>query len=94
MGDLYDLLPYLSRYAKHLSVEQQKDVVGRMEPILRKMAESQMGRDRYRELTENLNTLGKCCPPGKALATQLVADFRTKYRNRPAMLDELSKFKL
>ena len=93
MGDFYDLLPYLNRYAKHLSVEQQKDVVGRMEPILRKMAENQMGRDRYRELTEKLNTLGKCCPPGRALATQLVADFRVKYRNRPAMLDELSKFK-
>lgn len=93
MGDFYDLLPYLSRYAKHLSMEQQKDVVSKMEPILRKTAESQMGRDRYRELTEQLNTLSKCCPQGRALATQLVADFRMKYRNRPAMLDELSKFK-
>lgn len=92
MKEQYGLLSYISRYAKLLSSEQQKDVVGKMTLLLRKQAANQMGRDRYRELTNDLKTLRKSCKVGERLSQELVSEFKEKYRNRPAMLDELSKF--
>ena len=87
-----DLLSALSRYAKHFDESRQQTLVARLEPVLRAMAKNLMGREHYKELTQQLKTLAKSCPPGKALAVKLVSDFRMKYKNRPAMLDELSKF--
>ena len=89
----YDLLSGLERYAKHFDAEQQQTLVARLEPELRRVAEHQMGRDKYKELVARLKRLQKCCPAGKQLAGQLVSDFRVKYKNRPAMIDELSKYK-
>ncbi len=89
----YGLLSGLQKYAKHFNTDQQRTIVARLEPELRKVAEHQMGRDKYKELVGKLKELRKCCPPGADLAQRLVTDFRAKYRNRPAMLEELSKFK-
>ena len=89
----HDLLSGLERYAKHFNANQQQTLVARLEPVLRHMAEHQMGRDKYKELVAKLKRLQKCCPAGKQLAGQLVSDFRVKYKNRPAMIDELSKYK-
>ena len=89
----YDLLSGLERYAKHFDADQQQTLVERLEPELRRVAEHQMGRDKYRELVTRLMRLKKCCPAGKQLSNQLVSDFRAKYKNRPAMIDELSKYK-
>ena len=89
----YGLLSGLLLYVKHFNTEQQRILVARMEPELRRVAEHQMGRDKYKELVGKLKELRKCCPPGAELAQQLVTDFRAKYRNRPAMIEELSKFK-
>ena len=89
----YDLLSGLERYAKHFDADQQQTLVARLEPELRRVAEHQMGRDKYKELVARLKRLQKCCPAGKQLSNQLVSDFRVKYKNRPAMIDELSKYK-
>ena len=89
----YDLLSGLERYAKHFDADQQHILVARLEPELRRVAEHQMGRDKYKELVVRLKRLQKCCPAGKQLSNQLVSDFRVKYKNRPAMIDELSKYK-
>ncbi len=89
----YDLQSGLERYAKHFDTGQQQTLVARLEPELRHMAECQMGRDKYKELVNRLKRLKECCPAGKQLSHQLVSDFRVKYRNRPAMIDELSKYK-
>lgn len=89
----YDLLSGLERYAKHFDADQQQTLVARLEPELRSVAEHQMGRDKYKELVARLKRLHKCCPAGKQLSNQLVSDFRVKYKNRPAMIDELSKYK-
>ncbi len=89
----YDLLSGLERYAKYLDADKQQILVARLEPEIQRVADSQMGRDKYKELVAKLKRLQKCCPAGKQLAGQLVNDFRVKYRNRPAMIDELSKYK-
>ena len=89
----YDLLSGLERYAKHFDEDQQQTLVARIEPELRRVAEHQMGRDKYKELVARLKRLQKGCPAGKQLSNQLVSDFRVKYKNRPAMIDELSKYK-
>ena len=89
----HDLLSGLERYAKHFDADQQQTLVARLEPELRSVAEHQMGRDKYKELVARLKRLQKCCPAGKQLSNQLVSDFRVKYKNRPAMIDELSKYK-
>jgi hypothetical protein len=89
----YDLLSGIERYAKHLDADQQQILVARLEPVFRQAAEHQMGRDKYKELVARLKRLQKCCPAGKQLSNQLVSDFRAKYKNRPAMIDELSKYK-
>ena len=89
----YDLLSGLERYAKHFDADQQQTLVARLEPELRRVAEHQMGRENYKELVARLKRLQKCCPAGKQLSNQLVSDFRVKYKNRPAMIDELSKYK-
>lgn len=89
----HDLLSGLERYAKHFDADQQQTLVNRLEPELRRVADHQMGRDKYKELVVKLKRLQKCCPAGKQLAGQLVNGFRAKYKNRPAMIDELSKYK-
>ena len=89
----YDLLSGLERYAKHFDTDQQQILVARLEPELRSVADSKMGREKYKELVARLKRLQKCCPAGKQLSDQLVSDFRVKYKNRPAMIDELSKYK-
>ena len=89
----YDLLSGLERYAKHFDADQQQTLVARLEPELRRVAEHQMGRENYKELVARLKRLQKCCPAGKQLSNQLASTFSVKYKNRPAMIDELSKYK-
>ena len=87
-----DLLSGISRYARNFTPEQQHALVHRLEPVFRDMARNPSPRKYYRELADKLTKLRMSCPPGAELVKRLVAEFRIKYRNRPAMIDELKKF--
>ena len=88
----FDLLSGLSSYAKHFDTAQQQILVHRLEPVFCDMARNPMPRKYYKELAAKLRTLRTSCPPGAELVRKLVAEYRTKYKNRPAMLDELKVF--
>jgi hypothetical protein len=87
-----NLLSALEKYAKCLTEDQQTILISKIELVLISFAEHQMGRNYYKDLTNRLKTLKRCCAVGKASAERLVSQFRISYRNRPAMLDELSYF--
>jgi hypothetical protein len=87
-----NLLRALGVYAKSLTEEQQTILIVKIENTLISFAEHQMGRNNYKELTNRLNTLKRCCNIGKIHSKKLVELFRANYRNRPAMIDELKSF--
>ena len=89
----YDLLSGLKAYASCFNEQQQRTLIARLEPELSSMAEHQMGRKSYQELTAKLSKLKNCCSAGQEMALKLVAQFKRKYSNRPAMLEELGKLK-
>ena len=87
-----NLLSALQKYAKCLTEDQQTVLINKIEKVLISFAEHQMGRNNYQDLANRLKILKKCCAVGKASTAKLVSQFRISYRNRPAMLDELSIF--
>ncbi len=87
-----NLLSALQKYARCLTEEQQTILINKIEKVLISFAEHQMGRNNYQELASRLKILKGCCAVGKATTAKLVSQFRISYRNRPAMLDELSIF--
>lgn len=90
----FSLMEALSRYAKEFSAEQQKTLIARLEKEFPIGLGYNPTRRGYKELAGRLNTLAKICPAGKELASKVVAGFRTKYPNRPALMEELAKVKL
>ena len=54
------------------------------------MTASASSRDTYKEIVRDLRRLGKY-EDGKALARELVTEWREKYPNRRAMMEELDK---
>lgn len=87
-----NLLSALQKYAKCLTKDQQTILIDRIEKVLISFAEHQIGRNNYRDLANSLKILKRCCAVGKTSTAKLVSQFRMNYRNRPAMLDELSIF--
>ncbi len=87
-----NLIDALKLYAHLFDSEHQQQLVLRLEPGFRRSADSNMGRDKYQQLVRNLQELRSTCTPGKQLADKLISDFRLKYKNRPAMQQEMAKY--
>lgn len=90
----YNLLSALSRYAKAFTPQQQKNLIAKLEKEFTVFIGYNANRKSYRELASRLSALAKTCPAGKALATKVVAEYRNKFPNRPALIEELANVKL
>lgn len=89
-----NLLTALSRYAKEFTPQQQKNLVDRLEKSFPISFGSNANRKTYQELVGRLNTLARTCSSGKELAARVVSEYRRKFPNRPALLEELAKANL
>lgn len=89
-----NLLGALSLYAKEFTPRQQKNLVARLEKSFPVYLGCNANRKTYQELAGRLNTLARTCPAGKELASKVVAEYRRKFPNRPALLEELAKVKV
>lgn len=67
-----------------------KELLNKYENIIKGMAKNTSGRAHYREIVSILRKMKKY-PNGKEKVTEIMSDWRLRYRNRPAMMDELSK---
>lgn len=67
-----------------------KELLNKYENAVKAMATNTSGRARYREIVSILRRMKKY-PEGKERISEIVSDWRLRYRNRPAMMDELSK---
>lgn len=90
----FSLMEGLSRYAKEFSADKQRILVAWLEKEFPISVGYNPTRRSYTELAGRLNTLARICPAGKELALKVVAGFRAKYPNRPALMEELAKVKL
>lgn len=90
----YNLMDGLSRYAKEFSADQQKNLIALLEKEFPISLGYNPTRRGYKELAGRLNALARICPAGKELATKVVEAFRSKYPNRPALIEELAKVKI
>ena len=94
LGARFNLLPALSRYAKAFTPEHQRNLVSRLEKEFPIAVGYQSNRKSYAALAGRLNMLAGTCPAGKELASRVVTGFRSKFPNRPALLEELANVKL
>ncbi len=90
-GTDVNLLSALECYANKLSEEQQRVLIIKIADELRRFAREQMGRENYYDLVRRLTKLRECCEVGKEQSAMLVEEFRATYKNRRAMLEELSR---
>ncbi len=67
-----------------------KELLNKYENTIKAMATNTSGRAHYREIVSILRRMKKY-PKGKEKVSEIVSDWRLRYRNRPAMMDELSK---
>ena len=67
-----------------------KELLNKYENTIKAMATNTSGRAHYREIVSILRRMKKY-PKGKEKVSEIISDWRLRYRNRPAMMDELSK---
>ncbi|TAH62747.1 MAG: hypothetical protein EWM50_05035 [Gottschalkiaceae bacterium] len=67
-----------------------KELLNKYENTIKAMATNTSGRAHYREIVSILRRMKKY-PKGKEKVSEIVSDWRLRYRNRPAMMDELNK---
>ena len=67
-----------------------KELLNKYENKIKDMARNTSSRAHYREIVSILRRMKKY-PMGKEKVAEIVDDWRLRYRNRPAMMDELSK---
>ncbi len=80
----------LIEYEKVLKDIYPKELLDKYENTVKAMATNTSGRAHYREIVSILRRMKKY-PEGKEKVSEIVSDWRLRYRNRPAMMDELSK---
>ena len=85
------MLSALESYAKYLSEEQQQILVARLEKELCGEFSFNTTRKDYQNLAGRLSRQKKTCPAGKAMTEKVINYYLTKYRNRPALREELQK---
>lgn len=67
-----------------------KELLNKYENTVKAMATNTSSRAHYREIVSILRRMKKY-PKGKEKVSEIVSDWRLRYRNRPAMMDELNK---
>lgn len=80
----------LMEYEEVLKDIYPKELLNKYENTIKAMATNTSGRAHYREIVSILRRMKKY-PHGKEKVAEIVSDWRLRYRNRPAMMDELSK---
>lgn len=83
----------LMHYENLLKDTYYKELLDKYEKELFSMSQHASGRDAYREWVRLLNRMLKL-KTGSQRVYNIVAVWKTKYRNRPALMDELRKLKL
>lgn len=81
---------YLDRYEKVLKEEFPEQVRDVYVQYVTRQAERAADRSRYKELVQYLKKIRKY-PDGDKAAGEIAAEWKEKYRRRPAMMDELRK---
>lgn len=89
-----NLLPALTLYAKEFTPQKQKILISGLKKEFQLNLGFKSNRKTYQEFASRLKTLAKTCPAGKELASNIVADYLSKFPNRPALQEELGKVKL
>lgn len=87
----YNRLEGLMRYAHHLKDTYSEQLITAYTSLLMDYAEQNIGRKYYEFIARALLCMQKL-DGGKEAVKQLAEEFRTKYRRRPAMMEELRRF--
>lgn len=80
----------LQRYEDVLKTEYPEQLLGKYREEVEKMAYRTSSRRTYQEIAGLLRRMKKI-EGGSRLVGDILADWKEKYRNRPAMMDELSR---
>lgn len=80
----------LQEYSGVLKKNYPEEILGKYRDEVNKMASATGDRKKYRQLVVLLRNMKKI-RGGGAVVKEMVAQWRIQYRNRPAMMDELSK---
>lgn len=84
-------LDALMHYAPSLNATHASQVLALFADDLRVYAENNLGRNHYVYIAKVLRVMQKL-HGGHAVVKQLIEEFRTLYKRRPAMMQELSEF--
>ena len=80
----------LQEYEKVLKKEYPEQILGKYKDEVNKMAVHTSDRKHYAQLISLLRQMRKI-KGGAKLVEQISVEWKTKYKNRPAMMDELKK---
>nr|WP_321379181.1 SWIM zinc finger family protein [uncultured Bacteroides sp.] len=84
-------LDYMLIYAHHLTQSYSDEMLAIYNNKIQKYAEQNVGRNYYEYIVQVLKKMLEF-PKGKEMTNLLVADFRIRYKRRPAMMELLREF--
>ena len=87
----YNQLKALMKYAHHLKNTHSEPLIAMYASLLNDYAEQNMGRNHYEFVAQAL-LCAKKLNGGQEAVKRLVAEFRIKYKRRPAMMEVLVRF--
>ncbi len=87
----YDQLEALMQYAHYLKDTHSEQLIVIYTSLLNDYAERNLGRRHYEFIAQVLSCIRKL-NGGQAVVKSLVAEFRIKYKRRPAMMEVLEDF--
>lgn len=87
----YNQLEALMKYAHYLKDTHSEKLIAIYTFLLNDYAERNLGREHYEFIARVLSCIRKL-NGGQAVVKSLVAEFRIKYKRRPAMMEVLGKF--
>ena len=87
----YHQLEALMKYSYYLKDTHSEQLIAIYTSLLNDYAEQNMGRTHYEYIAQAL-LCAKKLNEGQAAVKRLVAEFRIKYKRRPAMMEVLSRF--
>jgi len=84
-------LDYMLMYAHHLIQSYPEEILAIYNSKIQKYAEQNVGRNYYEYIVQVLKKMLEF-PKGKEMTNLLIADFRIRYKRRPAMMEMLREF--
>ncbi|MDC7136132.1 SWIM zinc finger family protein [Bacteroides zhangwenhongii] len=87
----YNQLKALMKYAHHLKNTHSEPLIAMYTSLLNDYAEQNLGRNHYEFVAQAL-LCAKKLNGGQEAVKRLVAEFRIKYKRRPAMMEVLARF--